>query len=106
MMPPHLRPALLELEARVSRLFPGRRCTVRLFGSYARGQAHEDSDVDVLVLVDGLVPGEIAHVADATSALAIETGLALASVAMATERFVPGPGRGFVGEVERDGERP
>jgi predicted nucleotidyltransferase len=27
---------------------------LRLFGSYARGEANEDSDVNVLVLVDGL----------------------------------------------------
>ncbi len=53
MMPPHLRPVLLELEARVSRRFAGRRCEVRVSGSYARGEAHENSDVDVLVLVDG-----------------------------------------------------
>jgi uncharacterized protein len=106
MMPSHLRPVLLELEARVRRLFAGRRCEVRLFGSYARGEAHEDSDVDVLVLVDGLVASEIAGVADLTFELATETGLALAGVAMATERFTPGPGRRFVSEVERDGERP
>ena len=29
-----------------------------LFGSHARGEAHEDSDVDVLVVVDGLTESE------------------------------------------------
>ncbi len=106
MMPPHLRPVLLELEARVGRRFVGRACEVRLFGSYARGEAHEDSDVDVLVLVEGLVPTEIAHVADATFELATETGVPLAAVAMATAQFRKGPGRGLVSEIERDGERP
>ncbi len=106
MMPPHLRPVLLELEARVRRRFAGRKCEVRLFGSYARGEAHEDSDVDVLVLVEGLLPTEIAQVADATFELAIETSTPLAAVAMATAQFQRGPGRGLVHEIERDGERP
>jgi predicted nucleotidyltransferase len=31
---------------------------VRLFGSYARGDAEEDSDVDVAVIVDALTEPE------------------------------------------------
>lgn len=37
---------------------------VRLFGSHARGDAHEDSDVDVLVVVDGLTEAERRDVFD------------------------------------------
>ena len=36
-----------------------------LFGSYATGQAHEESDVDVLVVVDGLTEQERRDVMDA-----------------------------------------
>jgi predicted nucleotidyltransferase len=32
--------------------FGDRVADIRLFGSYARGEAHEDSDVDCLVLLD------------------------------------------------------
>lgn len=107
MMPPHLRPILLELRARLSTSFGARLQEVRLFGSYARGEATEESDVDVLVLIDHLVPSEIAVVADATTRLALETGVGLAAVPMASERFGPAePRRGFVGEVDREGERP
>jgi predicted nucleotidyltransferase len=35
----------------VRRRFGDRVVDVRLFGSYARGEAHEESDVDVLVLL-------------------------------------------------------
>ena len=106
-MPAHLRPILLELQARLSTLFGERFHELRLFGSYARGAATEDSDVDVLVLIDRLVPGEIAVVADATTGLALETGVGLASVPMASERFASTePRRGFVGEIEREGQRP
>lgn len=107
MMPPHLRPVLLELQARLARSFGDRFRHVRLFGSYARGEATEESDVDVLVLIDGLEPAEIAVVADATTLLAVETGVPLASVPMASERFTrTASARGFVDEVLRDGERP
>ncbi len=111
MMPSHLRPVLLELETRLALRFAERFSEVRLFGSYARGEANEHSDVDVLVLVDDLASHEIASVSDITFALAIETGIPLASVPMATERFAAGhdpalAGGAFVREVERDGERP
>jgi predicted nucleotidyltransferase len=80
---------------------------LQLFGSYARGEANEDSDVDVFVLVRELTPDEIALVADATSQLSLETGLPLAAVPMASSSFTPSaPGRRFLREIERDGERP
>jgi uncharacterized protein len=107
MMPPHLRPVLLELRARLARSFGERFCDMRLFGSYARGEATEESDVDVLVLIDALKQAEIAVVADATTRLALETGVPLASLPMASERFTrTTASQGFVDEVERDGERP
>jgi predicted nucleotidyltransferase len=80
---------------------------LQLFGSYARGEATEDSDVDVFVLLRELTPNEIALVSDVTSQLARETGLPLAAVPMASGSFAPSaPGRRFLREIERDGERP
>jgi predicted nucleotidyltransferase len=51
-LPDDVRAALDELRAILARRFAGRLAGVILFGSYARGVVHEDSDVDVLVLVD------------------------------------------------------
>jgi uncharacterized protein len=48
------------LEAR----FGERLREVVLYGSYARGEAHPDSDVDVLVVVDGLTESERGEVFD------------------------------------------
>jgi hypothetical protein len=35
-----------------------------LFGSHATGEAHEDSDVDILVVIEGLTPAERGEVMD------------------------------------------
>ena len=41
-----------EVCVRVSDLYPGEKIEAILFGSYARGDADEHSDVDILLLVD------------------------------------------------------
>jgi uncharacterized protein len=55
-----IRPALPEsfvrsLNERLEALYPGRLRDVLLFGSFARGEAGEHSDVDVMVVLDGEV---------------------------------------------------
>jgi predicted nucleotidyltransferase len=67
--------------------FGARLRDVRLFGSYARGEADEDSDVDVLVLVDGLTDREIGDAAGLVAEVILETGLPLAPLPMSTDRF-------------------
>jgi predicted nucleotidyltransferase len=51
-LPPLVSEALGELKRLLEDRFPGRLLDVRVFGSMARGEAHEDSDVDVLVVLD------------------------------------------------------
>jgi predicted nucleotidyltransferase len=53
-LPADLRNALTAYAERLLALFPRRVRFVRLFGSWARGEAHEESDVDVAVVVEGL----------------------------------------------------
>ena len=86
-IPPSLRPALLAFAARLLPIFGDRLRELRLFGSYARGEAHEDSDVDVLVLVDGLTDREIGIVSDEATHVLIATGLPVAPLPMSTERL-------------------
>lgn len=60
---PSERAALDALIAFVSERFGDRLRELALFGSRARGDAHEESDVDVLVVVDDLTPAEGGDVA-------------------------------------------
>ena len=58
--------ALARFASLVRRHFGDRVRAVTLFGSYARGDANEDSDLDVLIVVDDLSNAEgreIAHLA-------------------------------------------
>jgi uncharacterized protein len=49
------RAVLGDLKARLSALYGDRLVAVILFGSYARGDADEDSDIDVLILLRGRI---------------------------------------------------
>lgn len=51
-IPAAVRAALLEVAAGLRARFGARLVEARLFGSYARGTAGPDSDVDVLVVLD------------------------------------------------------
>ena len=87
-MPESLRPPLEAFAARLRSVFGDRLREVRLFGSYARGDADEDSDVDVLVVVDGLTNREVGIVAGEAAPVIVDTGLALAPLPMSTQRLV------------------
>ncbi len=50
---PSVRAALGEAKAALERLYGDRLVTVILFGSHARGEAHDESDVDVLAVLRG-----------------------------------------------------
>ena len=54
-LPPNVRAALVEAKAELATLYGDRLDRVVLYGSYARGEAHEESDVDVLVVLRGEV---------------------------------------------------
>jgi predicted nucleotidyltransferase len=60
-----------------------------LFGSYARGEAEEGSDVDLLLLLDGEVDPtrEIIRAESVTWPLALESGYLLALLPVSVEAF-------------------
>jgi predicted nucleotidyltransferase len=70
-LPSAVSAALERFERALRGRFGGRLRELTLFGSYARGEAHEESDVDVLVVIEGLTESErrdvfdLAHDADA-----------------------------------------
>lgn len=51
-LPAAVRSTLDAFAAGLRERFGPRLLAIRLFGSYARGEAHEESDVDCLVLLD------------------------------------------------------
>lgn len=53
-VPKHVREALRRFRRKLEDRFGDRLVDMRLFGSYARGDYREESDVDVLVLIRGL----------------------------------------------------
>src|SRR3989304_775319 len=70
-VPPVIAEVLSAYRARLEQEFPARLERVTLFGSTARGEATEASDVDVLGGVDGLTFPERSRALDP----AAETGL-------------------------------
>lgn len=91
----------------MSAAFGERLKDVVLFGSYARGDAHEGSDVDVLVVIDGLSTDEIAKVSDAATATALETGTPLAPLPLSSAglQVMREQGRALALDIDREGAR-
>jgi predicted nucleotidyltransferase len=80
--------ALDELARAVRDRFGERVSEIVLFGSYARGGAGEDSDVDVLVVIDALTDREELEVVDLASAIkrGREDWVGLAPLPLSTSR--------------------
>jgi predicted nucleotidyltransferase len=64
-LPIAVRDALADLKGLLGDAFGERLVRVVLYGSYARGLVHEDSDVDVLVVVSPRAPGDGHRAVDA-----------------------------------------
>jgi len=54
-LPPSLADTVAQLERDLKELYGDRFRGLLLFGSYARGEAREGSDIDLLLLLDGPV---------------------------------------------------
>jgi predicted nucleotidyltransferase len=78
---------------------------VKLFGSRARGEAHEHSDVDLLVMVDELTSVERREVGDHAAEALLRFDVLLAPLALSSEHFAQlrERGRTLAREVDGDG---
>jgi predicted nucleotidyltransferase len=96
--------ALAELTAALRGRFGARLHRLTLFGSRARGEAHEESDVDVLVVIDDLAASEKrevdAFVGDALTRHDVLISTLL--VSRADLERLAARGRLIVREIERD----
>ncbi len=89
MLPAELAPLLHDLRARLDALYGERLARLILFGSHARGEAREDSDVDVLVVLRGAVDHlqEIERMGEARFAGLTEHGRSVALIPVSEEGY-------------------
>lgn len=79
-----------EFAEGIRALYGERLDKVILFGSYARGEEHEESDVDFLVVLKGIEINcyhEIGLMSPFTFEMSLKYGLSVSAVPMSTEKF-------------------
>lgn len=86
-LPADLRAAIAAYAKRLSSRFGGRLRFIRLFGSWARGEAGEDSDVDVAVVIEGLTRDEWRDAVSDAVDVELETGATLSPFVVSGEHF-------------------
>ncbi|MCE6992215.1 nucleotidyltransferase domain-containing protein [Dyadobacter sp. CY323] len=82
-----------EFVSKVSQLYGSRLNKVILFGSYARGEQHEESDVDYLVVLNDeeiRTFAEISALSPITSALGLKYDLWISAIPFTTHKLLPG----------------
>jgi predicted nucleotidyltransferase len=100
--------ALRELDADLRRRYGPRVRDVRLFGSFARGEANEDSDVDVLVVLDHVDWPTRRDVIDRATDVGLPRSLLMSPLVLdeATYERWRTQQRALLLDIERDGIRP
>ena len=88
-MSKHLEVILDELRAYFMALYGTRLVQIVLYGSQARGDAAPDSDIDLLVVLQGLVnPGEeITRTGPFTASLSLRHHVVISCAFISAERF-------------------
>lgn len=88
-LPANMRSMLTQLRERLEALYGERFRKAILFGSRARGDAGPESDVDVLVVLDGPVNvwEEITRTSWAVSDLSLQHNLVISCVFMDSDGF-------------------
>ncbi len=105
MLPAVVAEAGVEIRRALEGDLPGRLRGLVLFGSVARGTAHEESDVDLLVLVDRLATGERARIIDRVATIGFERNLRIVPIVLTDDKWTELSRRelAFPREVARDG---
>lgn len=87
-----VRSILGELKLRLVALYGERLRGVYLFGSYARDEAKEESDADILIVLDRVenYSREIDTTSELTSELSLEHGISLSRVFATEEQWRKG----------------
>jgi len=102
-IPRPVRQALAELKESLAGVYGDRLKGVFLYGSYARGDYHDESDVDVLIVLRGpvKVSEEIHRYGAVVSDICLRYNLLISTLPIAEEMFRDGP-RSFFEPVQRE----
>jgi predicted nucleotidyltransferase len=102
-LPDHVREVILKLESGLKEFYGDRFRGLLLYGSYARGDAREGSDVDLLLLLKGPVDPvrEIIESEPVTWPLSLDSGLVLSVMPADDEAYRRGEGL-FLSAVRND----
>lgn len=89
---------LAELKARLSDLYGSHLRGVYLFGSYARNEADEESDLDILIVLDRVdsYAREISQTSEVTSEISLKYGITLSRVFASESQWREDPTLFFV----------
>jgi len=84
-----LEDVIRELDGGLRKLYGERHQGLVLYGSYARGEADEGSDVDLLLLLEGQVQAgrEIRRSSDLVATLSLESGRVLSVIPVSVEDY-------------------
>lgn len=105
-VPEDIRPLLADVKSALQELYGDRLDQVILYGSYARGEAHEESDVDLLVVLTGPVDAakEIRRMGDVRTNLGLKYTVAISLLPHSRSEFDQ-EDSGWAQEVSMEGMR-
>jgi predicted nucleotidyltransferase len=102
-LPPKLQEPVRQLERELRNLYGARFRGLLLYGSYARGEANEGSDVDLLLLLAGPVDPvqEVLRLGPVKWPLALANDVVLSVVPVSQDKFHSSPDL-FLSTVRQD----
>lgn len=102
---PATRTAVEEFSRRVRARFGDRVVKLVLFGSHARGEATEESDVDILVVIDDLTPSDGREIDEIVGDILTRMDVVLSPLVLSAARFAElrARERRIAREINRDG---
>ena len=91
-MPVNIKKLLAELKQGLSKIYGDRLKAVYLFGSYARGDYHKGSDLDVMIVLDTYKSywDELVCSAELASDLSLEYDVTVSRMIMTEEQWKKG----------------
>jgi len=102
-LPPLIHDAIARFIEKIQTKFPDTITQIILFGSYARGDYHQDSDVDLLVLTKDDSWELKKNIMDAGFFFYPEIGVMISAKVMTEEQYQKRSSFLFIQEVSREG---